>query len=186
MDQFKFIKTQLDGVFKIKRNPMLDSRGSFTRFFCASSFKEVGFLEEIRQVNYSISKNKGTIRGMHLQGHPCAEAKIVSCVKGRALDVIVDVRSDSPNFLCSYLTELSHDQQDAVYVPKGFAHGFQTLTDDCEVMYLSSTDYDKKSEYCINPFDPKLSIAWPIKTSEISDRDRNQPFLKDTFKGVTI
>lgn len=174
---FKFIETKIEGLYVIKQNLIEDDRGFFGRFFCAEDFKELGFSKSIKQMNHSSTKHRGSIRGMHFQNPPYSETKVVSCIKGKVFDVAVDIRKDSPTYLHWHAEVLSADDESSFYIPDGFAHGFQTLTDNCQLLYVHSEFYRPDSEGVFNAFDSKLDIVWPLDVTKMSDRDRNSPLL---------
>ena len=159
----------------------------FVVFFCAEEFSRIGFNKSFVQINHSITKRKGTVRGFHFQKTPYTETKIVSCLKGRIFDVAVDIRMDSPTFLQWHAEELSENNNKSMYIPDGFAHGFQTLEDNCELLYLQSEFYTPGAEDSINVLDPKISIEWPLNITQISKRDSAQPMIDiNIFKGVKV
>ena len=174
---FKFIETKIDGLYVIERNLIKDDRGFFSRFFCAEEYKELGFSKSIKQMNHSLTKYKGSIRGMHFQNSPYREKKIVSCIKGKVYDVAVDIRKESPTYLHWYGQVLSADKGSSLYIPDGFAHGFQTLTDNCQLLYIHSEFYKPDAEGVLNAFDSKIDIAWPLDVTEMSERDRNSALI---------
>lgn len=148
-----------------------------------------GVPARIAQINHSYSAKRGTVRGLHFQYPPHAEIKLVSCVRGRVFDVAVDLRAGSPTFLQWHALELSAERHNSLLVPRGFAHGFQALEDDCELLYLTSTPYAQAAEDGLNPTDSRLGhggISWPLAITECSDRDRNHPPLTDAFAGITL
>lgn len=183
---FDFNETPLEGLVRINRKPIEDSRGFFSRFFCAEEFKSIGFVGGVAQINHTLTRQKGTIRGMHFQHPPHSETKIVTCVQGEILDVAVDIRKDSPTFLKWHAEILSADNKSSLYIPEGFAHGFQSLKDDSQLIYLHSAFYTPNSEGALNAQDPALAIDWPLKVSEISERDLNHPLLDSQFEGIII
>lgn len=184
--RFDFIKTRLTGLYEIRRKPITDNRGFFSRFFCAEEFKEVGLDGTIAQLNHTLTKDKGAIRGMHFQYPPHTETKIVSCIKGEVLDVAVDLRRNSPSFLKWHSVILSASQQNSLYIPDGFAHGFQTLTENCELLYIHTRFFTPGAEGALNAFDPALSIKWPLAVTNISERDKNHPLIDKNFNGVEL
>ena len=186
MSRFTVAPTPLPGVVEIDRKIIGDHRGYFTRFFCADELAAAGFNSPVAHMNHSYSAKRGTVRGLHFQYPPHAEIKLVSCVRGRVWDVAVDLRAGSPTFLQWHAVELSAERHNSLLVPKGFAHGFQTLEDDCELLYLTSTPYAQAAEDGINPTDSRLNIAWPLNITECSDRDRNHPPLTDAFTGIVL
>ncbi len=138
----------------------------------------------IRQINQSITRQKGAVRGLHYQKSPALEAKIVRCLRGRVFDVMVDLRADSPTFLKHQAVELSAENAQAVYIPEGFAHGFQALEEDCELLYLHMTPYSKEYEGGLRYDDPKLGIQWPLAATQLSQRDTGFPLLDPSFRGI--
>jgi dTDP-4-dehydrorhamnose 3,5-epimerase len=183
-ERFDFLKTSIPGLSVIRRKPILDSRGCFTRFFCVDEFKEVEFDQAMVQINTTLTKGKGTVRGLHYQKSPNAEIKLVSCVKGEIFDVAVDVRRNSPTFLKWHAEFLSEENQTGLYIPKGFAHGFQAITPDCRVLYMHSERYDPISAAGLNADDPTLAIDWPLPISERSIFDTNIEPIDGSFEGV--
>jgi len=183
---FDFTETPLDGLYVIRRQKIGDSRGFLSRFFCADEFRSIGLTKQVVQINHTLTKKKGSVRGMHYQNPPYTEIKIVSCIKGEILDVAVDIRSGSSTFLQWHSEVLSADNQASLYIPEGFAHGFQALSDDCELIYLHTEFYEKSSEGALNARDPVLLIDWSLPISEISDRDRSHPEINNNFKGIQI
>lgn len=161
-----------------------DERGSFARTMCRDEFAKHGLVTGYMQQNMSVSARAGTIRGMHFQRPPYAEAKLVRCVRGAILDVIVDLRPDSPSYLKHEGFELSARNHRQLYVPPGFAHGFQTLVDDIEVSYLVSAPYTPEAEGGVRYSDPMLGIAWPLPVTVISEKDANWPLLTPEGPGV--
>lgn len=185
MERFRFHPTPLSGLTVIERTSIEDGRGFLSRFFCQQSMETLG-MKPIRQINHTLTRKAGTIRGMHFQRPPAAEIKVVSCLRGHILDIAVDLRAGSPTFLQWFSAELSAENKRSMFIPEGFAHGFQTLTDDCELVYLHTENYSPEHESALNPLDPKLSIHWPIPITEISNRDSNHPMLDHGFKGISI
>ena len=183
---FDFMTTPLNGLYQIERKQINDQRGSFSRFFCAEEFKEIGFFKPFVQVNHSMTKKKGAVRGMHFQYPPYTESKVVTCIRGEVLDIVVDIRNNSKTYLQWHSAVLSDKNLRSFYIPEGFAHGFQTLTEDCQLLYLHSEFYSSTAEAVINPLDPMLAIQWPSQISEISEKDGNQPMLDNTFIGLDI
>ncbi|WP_373034671.1 dTDP-4-dehydrorhamnose 3,5-epimerase [Sulfurimonas sp.] len=183
--KLNIISTYLDGLFVIEPNKFIDDRGSFSRVYCEEELKEISNIS-IKQINHSISRSKGTVRGMHFQYEPNAEVKMVKCVKGKVFDVVIDIRKDSPTFLKTFSIELTDENQKMIYIPKGFAHGFQTLEDNTELLYLHSTIYIPSNEGALNVTDPLLNIKWPLDIINLSKRDNEHRFLDNDFKGIEI
>lgn len=184
--RFDFLPTPLADLTVIRRRPHEDARGLFARLFCVEEFREIGLSKTIAQINHSVTRKKGSVRGLHFQYAPHAETKIVSCLKGKIFDVAVDLRLDSPTFLHWHGEVLSADNRQALCIPEGFAHGFQTLSEDCELIYLHTEAYHPESEGALNVADPKLGIAWPLPITEISERDRNHKLIEQSFQGITL
>ena len=178
-----FNKTPLEGAFTIEVTPFMDERGFFTRIFCENEFKDKGLNPAFVQVNHSGTVKTGSIRGMHMQMAPWGETKLIKCIKGRIFDVIVDVRATSPTFLKWFGAELSAENKKMMYVPKGFAHGFQTLEENSDITYLVSQFYNKEHEFSLNYNDPRVNIQWPLPLGMVSEKDNSAPFLQNDFKG---
>ena len=169
----KLEQTKITGVSVIHSEPFKDDRGFFNRIFCQ---KELEFIRPgivITQINHSMTKARGTIRGMHFQNLPHSEMKIVRCVKGSIFDVAIDLRKDSPTFLQWYGEVLSAENMMALVIPEGCAHGFQSLEDDIEMIYMSTSPFCKEEEGGVRFDDPKVQIQWPLTVTIISEKDRN-------------
>jgi dTDP-4-dehydrorhamnose 3,5-epimerase len=179
-----FEETSLKGSFVIKIDCNEDNRGWFARTYCKNEFTQIGFSGEWVQLNHSYTKKKGTIRGMHFQKFPFMEIKLVRCIAGRVMDVIIDLREDSLTFLQYCRVELSAQNKKMIYIPHGFAHGFQCLTGDCELIYHHSEYYQPGFEDGIRYNDPMLNINWETGINDISERDLNHPLLDSNFKGL--
>ena len=186
MSRFTIQETPLVGLKIIQRTAIGDARGFLSRIFCAEDLASAGWTWPIAQINHTLTKTFGTVRGMHFQFPPRAEAKLVSCLRGAVWDVAVDIRRGSPTFLKWHAKELSAANQRALLIPSGFAHGFQTLEPDSELLYLHSAPYDPVCEGALNPRDPALAISWQKEISSISEKDSNRPMLDPSFKGVTL
>ena len=168
----RFIPTHLAGAYLIEPEPVTDERGFFARTWCRNEFEEMGINSNLVQCNISYNKARGTLRGMHYQKAPHAEAKLVRCTQGAVYDVIIDLRSDSNTFTQWYGVELSAENRKALYVPEGFAHGFITLKDDTELLYQMSEFFHAECATGLRWDDPVFSINWPIDVKVISKRDR--------------
>ena len=179
-----FIPTPLRGSYIIEVEPFTDERGWFARFYCRNEFEAIGHHKEWMQLNHSASYKKGTIRGMHFQQQPFAEIKMVKCIAGSVYDVIIDLRKDSETFLQWFGTELSAGNKKMLYIPEGFAHGFQCLEDNCELIYHHSEFYKPGAEAGIRYDDPQVKIGWPLNVTMISPRDELHPWLDKNFKGI--
>lgn len=186
MGQFVIQNLNLLGAKKIKKKKYQDKRGYLSRVFCYDELKKNKINFSIKQINITLTKKKGTIRGLHFQLPPHSEIKMVSCIKGKIFDVIVDLRKNSKTFLKTYSEILSEKNQKSLIVPKGFAHGFQALEDNCEILYFHSENYNSDYEDGIKYNDPQLSIKWPKNTTNISKRDDNFKLILENFKGLKI
>lgn len=172
-----FVATPLAGAYLLAPEPIPDERGFFARTYCRNEFVKNGLNPNLVQCNISYNKVKGTLRGMHYQKAPHAEAKLVRCTQGGIYDVIVDLRRDSATFRQWFGVELTGANRKALYVPEGCAHGFVTLVDDSEVLYQMSEFYYPECAEGARWDDPAFAIAWPIAINVISDRDANYPLL---------
>ena len=172
-----FTELALRGAFIVDMEPRKDDRGSFARAFCREEFSRHGLKTEVAQCNVSVNRRKGTLRGMHYQVPPKAEAKLVRCARGAVHDVIVDLREDSPTFLRWEAVKLTGDDSRMLYIPEGFAHGFQTLVDDAEVFYQMFESYSPEHARGVRWDDPALGIEWPFPDPIVSERDRAYPLL---------
>lgn len=179
-----FTQTFLKGSFIVEPTVLKDDRGWFTRFYCKNEFKEIGHEKEWVQLNHSFTHNKGSIRGMHYQVKPFREIKMVKCIAGAVYDVIVDLRQESSTFLKWFGTELSAKNRKMLYIPEGFAHGFQCIEDNCELIYHHSEFYTPSAEAGVRYNDPLIKIEWPLAGTNISPRDQSHPLLDENFKGV--
>lgn len=166
--------TPIAGVFVAETKVIGDERGHFMRLFCDN---ELNFPEPIKQINFSYTAQKGTIRGMHFQKAPALECKMVRCIEGAIYDVAVDLRADSPTYLQHFATELSGENNHALIIPAGCAHGFQALTDHCKMIYCHTNAYAPEHEDGVRFDDPKLAIAWPLPAANLSTRDYSFRFL---------
>lgn len=184
MDRFQVVDEVLGGAKVLKIKSMQDARGSFQRLFCMQEFREFGLQGEIVNINHSVTKKRGSIRGMHFQYAPFTETKIIKCIRGAIWDVIVDVRKDSPTYLHSYGVMLHEHNDIMFYIPEGFAHGFQALEENTEIIYFVTSCYAQEHERSLNPFDPQLEIAWPLECTDISEKDKDAPLLDTDFVGL--
>lgn len=171
----KFKPTSIAGAFLVALEPHVDERGFFARSFCAEEFRQAGLNDRLVQCSVSYNRRRGTLRGMHYQTAPFEEAKLVRCTRGKIYDVILDLRPGSPTYRKWEAFELSDDGRDALYIPEGVAHGFQTLSDDTEVFYQISQVFDPTSARTVRWDDPALGITWPIADPILSDKDRGTP-----------
>jgi dTDP-4-dehydrorhamnose 3,5-epimerase len=173
----KFLPTPLAGAYLIEPERLEDERGFFARSFCREEFRKQGLKPAIAQCNVSWNRKRGTLRGLHYQAAPHEEAKVVRCTHGAVWDVIVDLREGSPTRLRWHALELNADNRLALYVPEGFAHGFQTLADDSEVLYQMSESYRPDLARGLRWDDPRLKIKWPLPDPILSERDRSYALL---------
>jgi len=175
----KFQKTSLAGLWLIELELREDERGFLARTYCENEFGAQGLNTRWRQCNLTLTKKRGTIRGMHYQEEPQPEVKLIRCSAGAIYDVVVDIRRDSSTFAKCEGFELTSENRKMLYVPAGFAHGFQTLMDNCEVFYHMSDFYVAELARGIRWDDPRVGIKWPLETVCVSERDRNWPLLKE-------
>lgn len=176
----------LAGLKRIGRQRLGDSRGFLSRLFCAEELAAAGWAKSIAQINHTLTANRGTVRGMHFQRPPHAEMKLVTCIRGEVWDVAVDLRAGSPTFLQWYAEHLSAGNSRALLIPEGFAHGFQALTDDVDLLYCHSAAYAATAEAGLNPCDLRLAIAWPLSITELSARDKGHSLIDGGFEGVIL
>ena len=182
----KYSPTPLKNAWVVEAEHIFDHRGNFVRFFCQNELRKIHQGKPIAQMNYSITVKKGAIRGMHFQHPPMAETKLVRCLCGTVMDVIVDLRQNSSTFLQWHGEVISGENMKMLFIPEGFAHGFQTLEENCELLYLHTEFYSPTHEEGIRHDDPRIGIEWPLEVSEISERDRNHPFLTPDFSGIIL
>tara|TARA_X000001036_G_scaffold238723_1_gene222668 strand:+ start:193 stop:750 length:558 start_codon:yes stop_codon:yes gene_type:complete len=177
-------KIPLEGALEIDCLPKKDERGSFVRFFCQKSLSKLLNNTKIVQINSSYSRMAGTVRGLHFQSLPSQENKFIRCIKGKIFDVIVDLREESNTFGKSYSVILDSKKMNMIFVPTGFAHGFQTLLPDCEILYLHTDYYNPELERGYHYNSQDLKIPWPIEVTQISDKDQNLEIFKNQRKTV--
>jgi dTDP-4-dehydrorhamnose 3,5-epimerase len=175
----RFNALELAGVYLVEPEPIADSRGFFARTWCPDEFVEQGLETVVAQCNVSFNTHRGTIRGLHYQVEPMAEAKLVRCTAGAILDVAVDVREDSPSRYRWLAVELSAEKRNALYIPAGFAHGLQTLSDASEVFYQMFESYSPEHSRGLRWDDPRIGIDWPLPDPIVSDRDRSFELISD-------
>jgi dTDP-4-dehydrorhamnose 3,5-epimerase len=181
-----FERTGLNGSYVVTIFPVKDERGWFVRTFCKNEFNEIGHSDEWVQINHSFTNDAGTIRGMHFQKPPYTETKLIRCIAGNIFDVIIDLRKNSNTFLKWFGVELSSENKKMIYIPAGFAHGFQALTDNCELIYHHTAYYTPGFEEGIRYNDEMIHINWPGPATKISERDNNHPLLSNSFEGINI
>lgn len=186
MNRFEITQLPLAGLKRLLGQRLGDQRGFLSRLFCAQELIAAGWSKSIAQINHTYTAKKGAVRGMHFQKPPHAEMKLVSCIRGEVWDIAVDLRASSPTFLQWHAEYLSADNNCAMLIPEGFAHGFQALSDDVEMLYCHSEAYTASAEAGLNPNDQRLAIVWPLTITEISSRDMGHPLITDEFKGVKI
>jgi dTDP-4-dehydrorhamnose 3,5-epimerase len=182
----KFVATPLAGAYIIEPTALRDERGFFARVFCAEEFSRRGLCPHFTQVNHSMSLHRGTIRGLHYQLPPRAEVKLLRCLRGSVQDVMVDLRRNSPTFLHWHAELLSEQNGKMIYVPEGFAHGFQALEDGAAVTYQSSAPYSPLHERGVRFNDPSLAIAWHVPEAIVSPKDEKWPDLEKDFLGILL
>lgn len=173
------------GPLLLERRIFADDRGHLSRLFDAGDLEVLGWDGPVMQVNETETRKTGTVRGMHYQHPPHAELKLVTCLAGRILDVAVDLRAGSSTFLQHVAVELSAENGRSLMIPRGFAHGFQALTDNVRLLYVHSALHQPEAEAGLHPEDPTLAIAWPLPVQGLSPRDRSHPFITSDFAGVS-
>lgn len=186
MSRFRFNSTPLPGLQCVERHCIEDHRGFLSRLYCADEFAAAGCVLSIAQINQTLTRRSGAVRGMHYQLPPFAELKLVTCIRGSVFDVAIDVRAGSPTFLCWHGEVLSPENGRALIIPQGFAHGFQALDADCELLYLHSAPHRPEAERALNACDPRLSLDWPLPITEMSDKDRGHAMLNQDFTGIVL
>ncbi|MFZ6846392.1 dTDP-4-dehydrorhamnose 3,5-epimerase family protein [Undibacterium sp. RuTC16W] len=184
--RFDLLSTPLAGLHLLQRKPLTDARGYLQRLFDAEELLACGWTQAIAQVNHTQTLHCGSVRGLHLQLPPQSEMKLITCLRGEVWDVAVDLRKKSPTFLHWHASLLSAENKRSYLIPAGFAHGFQALTDEVEMMYCHSAPYAPSCEMGLNPLDQALAITWPLAITEMSDKDRHWPMLESQFEGVSV
>jgi len=184
MTSLKIRGSEIAGVHIIERQPVVDGRGWLERMYCDSELEEILGSKRIRQINRSLTKYSGTVRGLHFQRAPKAEVKLVSCIRGKVFDVAVDLRVGSPTFLKWHGEVLDASNRRTLVIPEGFAHGFQALSSDCELLYFHTAEFDPEAEVGINAKDGPLKISWPLPVAGQSKRDEQLQFVDDVFLGL--
>jgi dTDP-4-dehydrorhamnose 3,5-epimerase len=184
MNSHEVLDTTIQGVKLFERKYISDDRGFLDRIFCRRELARAGWVKPVAQINHTYTSKKGTVRGMHYQRSPAAEMKLISCVKGEVWDVAVDLREGSPTFLNWHAEILTESNGRALLIPEGFAHGFQTISDDVELIYCHSEYYSPKDEGGINPTDSILNIKWPSEIMSISSKDLNKGMISPNFRGL--
>lgn len=186
MSRFTVTKTDIAGLCVVQRQRLGDTRGFLSRLFCAEELVSTGWCQPIVQINHTWTQKQGTVRGMHFQHPPHAEMKLVTCLRGTVWDVGLDLRAGSPTFLQWRAVELSAENGCALLISEGFAHGFQALTDDCELLYLHTAPYAMHAEAGLSATDPRLGINWPLPITLQSERDLHHPGLTPEFTGLDL
>lgn len=186
MSRFEIQSLPLAGLQLVSRKRLGDPRGFLTRLFCAQELAAAGWTLPVAQINHTYTAQKGTLRGLHFQHPPHTEAKLVSCLHGAVWDVAVDLRAGSPTLLQWCAQELSAHNCAALLIPPGFAHGYQTLTDDAELLYCHSAAYAPQAEAGLDALDARLAIAWPLAITERSARDAAHPPIAASFEGIHL
>ena len=186
MSSFVVTDLPLLGLKLVERQRLGDSRGFLSRLFCAEDLAVAGWVKSIAQINHTCTAKRGTVRGMHFQCPLHSEMKLVTCIRGEVWDVAVDVRAGSPTFLRWHAQRLSAQNGRALLIPEGFAHGFQALTDDVELLYCHSAAYAAEAELGLNAQDARLAIAWPLTITELSARDACHSLIESGFEGVRL
>ncbi|MDC1160492.1 dTDP-4-dehydrorhamnose 3,5-epimerase family protein [Luminiphilus sp.] len=186
MSKFTLEQTPIAGLQIMQRRPMGDERGYLERLFCVSDLEPLIGDRTIVQINHTLTVQIGVVRGMHYQNPPYAEMKLVSCLKGEVYDVAVDLRKDSPTFLEWHAAILSEKNHRSFAIPEGFAHGFQTLADHCELIYLHTAAYAPEAEAGVDALDPLVGIEWPLPITERSVRDQAHTKINVEFVGLSV
>jgi dTDP-4-dehydrorhamnose 3,5-epimerase len=176
----------LPDAYIVEPEPVEDNRGLFSRLFCREELQSILQDKCIAQINHSVTRPKGAIRGMHFQYPPKAEAKMVKCLRGSVFDVIIDLRKDSPAFQKWHGEVLAAENMKMIFIPEGFAHGFQTMEKNCELLYLHTEFYSPEHENGVCYDDPKIGIQWPLEPTEISDKDNSYARLSQDFGGIQL
>lgn len=185
-ERFDIRETALPGVHLLQRRPKTDERGWFERMYGSDELADVLGQRAIVQVNRTLTRAMATVRGMHYQVQPSAEAKVVSCLRGAIFDVAIDLRCGSPTFLRWHAEELTEENGRSLVIPEGFAHGFQTVADDCEVLYFHTAAYDPAAERGVHALEPRVGISWPLPVEHLSERDASHPALTPEFDGIVV
>lgn len=186
MSRFVIAESPLAGLKRVTRQRLGDSRGFLSRLFCREELAGAGWQKPVAQINHTFTARQGTVRGLHFQRPPHSEMKLVSCIRGEVWDVAIDLRAGSPTFLHWHAEILSAGNNHALLIPEGFAHGFQTLSDDCELLYLHSAPHMPEAEAGVRHDDPRIGIAWPLQAAGLSARDLALPLLAPDFSGIAL
>ena len=186
MNRLLVTDTPIHGVKLLQRQPLGDERGFLARLFCARELAHAGWHQPLAQINHTLTQQRGTLRGLHYQTAPHAEMKLVTCLRGAVWDVAVDLRRGSPTFLRWHAQHLSAANGNALLIPEGCAHGFQSLSDDAELLYCHSMPYEAQAEAGLHPLDERLGIAWPLPVALLSERDGRHPPVDGRFEGLHL
>jgi dTDP-4-dehydrorhamnose 3,5-epimerase len=182
----RFKKTKIKDLYIAKLESKNDSRGFFTRSYCKKELEKTGIIKSIKQANHSMTSKVGSIRGMHYQNPPYAENKIIRCIAGEIFDVVIDLRKNSETFLQWHGEYLKSNDFKMMIVPEGFAHGFQVIKENSEIIYLSTESYNPKAESGILFNDKSINIKWPLKVTDISKRDMKFNAISKNFRGINV
>ena len=185
-NRFEISPTSIAGLVLLERRPVGDERGWLERMYCTTDLAEVLAGRAIAQINRTVTRGAGTVRGLHYQRPPAAETKIVSCLRGAIFDVAVDLRRGSPTFLHWHGEMLSAENRRTLFVPEGFAHGFQALEDDSEVLYFTTASWEATAEGAVHAEDRRVGIAWPRPIAQLSPKDAAHRPLDDAFDGIAL
>ncbi len=183
-ERFDFISTPLAGLTVVQRKAIADPRGFLSRFYCADEFRCAGLVNPVMQINHTLTYGVGAVRGLHFQFPPYAEDKLISCLKGEIYDVAVDLRRGSPTFLHWHGEIISEKNCRSLLLPKGYAHGYQSLSAKCELIYLHTAAYHPEAAGALNVMDPALKICWPLPVQHLSEQDQTHPFINQSFQGI--
>ena len=182
----KITRLEIPGAAVVEAIPFLDQRGSFSRLYCESELSDILGHRKILQINASMTKTVGAIRGLHFQHSPKAEMKLVRCIRGQVFDVLVDLRRESPTFKKWHAEELSPENAKMMVIPEGCAHGFQVLLPDSEMLYLHTEFYSPEAGDRIRFDEPQFGITWPLEVTDLSDVDKNEPQLPADYEGLLL
>lgn len=174
----KFIKTFIKGLYLVEADKFNDKRGYLSKLFDEETYSKKNFKFRLTQIKYTYTKSKGTIRGLHMQSKPFEEAKIVHCVKGKIYEVVLDLRPKSKTYGKWFGREFSENDNKSLFIPKGFAHGYQSLTDNCNILYMMSGKFSKPNNIGFRWNDLYFNIKWPLKPTVIAEKDRVWPLFK--------
>ena len=182
----KFNETKIKGLYIAELEPLSDDRGFFARVYCNKELEKINIEKSIKQINHSLTSTVGAIRGMHYQSTPYTEIKMVRCISGEVYDVAIDLRKDSDTFLQWHGEYLNSKNFKMMVIPEGFAHGFQVIKPNSELLYFHTESYTQKAESGILFNDKKIGIKWPLKVTDISERDLRHENIINKFKGINI